>query len=272
MTVLDGIVDGVREDLAARRARIGDRDIASRAADAAPALPFLPRAAGSFGVISEVKRASPSAGALADIPDPADLAREYAAGGAAAISVLTEERRFHGSLDDLDAVRAAVDVPLLRKDFVVTEYQIHEARAHGADLVLLIVAALSAAQLAEYHELVTALGMTALVEAHTPEEVAAAAAIDAPLIGVNTRNLKDLTVDTARFAPLAELCPAGSTLVAESGVKSLHEVEDYARAGADLALVGEVLVTGGAPRRNVADFTAAGTAIRRAAGTAAAQA
>lgn len=264
MTVLDGIVTGVLEDLSGRRSAVSDADIRARAADAAPARPFLPRPADSFGIIAEVKRASPSAGALADIADPAALAAAYAAGGAAAISVLTEERRFGGSLADLDAVRAAVDVPLLRKDFVVTDYQIHESRAHGADIVLLIVAALSSAQLQEFHGLAQSLGMAVLVEAHTPEEIAAAVDLGAPLVGVNTRNLKDLTVDTARFAPLAGLCPPDRTLVGESGVKSAEDVAAYAAQGAHLALVGEALVTGGRPRDAVAEFTAAGTTSLRA--------
>ncbi|WP_101650024.1 indole-3-glycerol phosphate synthase TrpC [Brevibacterium ihuae] len=262
MTVLDAIVAGVREDLAPRESAVPLAEIRARAAAAAPVRPLLPRAPGDFGIIAEVKRSSPSKGALSDIADPAALASAYAAGGAAAISVLTEARRFGGSLADLDAVRAAVDVPLLRKDFVVTEYQIQEARAHGADIVLLIVAALSAGELAEFHGLAAELGMAVLVEAHTPDEVAAAAAIDAPLIGVNTRNLKDLSVDLGRFAPLAADCPPGAVLVGESGVATAEDVAAFADAGADLALVGEALVTGGRPREAVAEFTAAGRAAR----------
>ena len=260
MTVLDAIVAGVREDLGPRESAVPLAEIRARAAAAAPVRPLLPRAPGDFGIIAEVKRSSPSKGALSDIADPAALASAYAAGGAAAISVLTEERRFGGSLADLDAVRAAVDVPLLRKDFVVTEYQVHEARAHGADIVLLIVAALSESQLAELHGLATELGMAVLVEAHTPDEVATAAALEAPLIGINTRNLKDLTVDLARFAPLAADCPPAAVLVGESGVTDAGDVTAFADAGADLALVGEALVTGGRPQEAVAEFTAAGRA------------
>ncbi|GAA4285442.1 indole-3-glycerol phosphate synthase TrpC [Brevibacterium daeguense] len=262
MSVLDEIVAGVLEDLAPRQSSTPLAEMRSRAADAAPAIPLLPRPAGDFGLIAEVKRSSPSKGALSDIPDPAELAAAYQAGGAAAISVLTEGRRFNGSLADLDAVRAAVSIPVLRKDFVVTEYQIHEARAHGADIVLLIVASLSAGQLAEFHGLVTELGMTALVEAHTAEEIAAAAAISAQLIGVNTRNLKDLSVDLARFGPLSELCPDDAVLVGESGVRNAQDVADYARQGADLALVGEALVTGGRPQEAVGEFVAAGRAAK----------
>jgi len=258
VSVLADIVSGVKADLAERRAACPLADIASRAADAPAALQFLPRAADDFSIIAEVKRSSPSAGALADIADPAGLASSYAAGGAAAISVLTEQRRFNGCLDDLDAVRAAVDIPVLRKDFMVDEYQFHEARAHGADIVLLIVAALSPAQLQEFSELSASLGMAALVETHTAEEIEIAAGIEPALLGINTRNLKDLSVDLNRFAPLAELCPPDTVLVGESGVSEAGDVAAYAAQGADLALVGQALVTGGKPRENVAEFTEAG--------------
>lgn len=256
MTVLIDIISGVREDLQARRNEVPLSEITARAAAAEPVRPFDLSAA--FGVIAEVKRKSPSRGDLAEIPDPGTLAGLYAAGGARAISVLTESRRFNGSLADLDSVRAAVDIPVLRKDFMVDEYQFHEARAHGADIVLLIVAALDPVQLAEFHALATELGMTALVETHNREELEIATELGAELIGVNTRNLKDLSVDTDRFAPLAELAPAGCTLVAESGVAGAAEVSKYADAGADLVLVGEALVTGGRPQAAVEEYTALG--------------
>ena len=157
-------------------------------------------------VIAEVKRRSPSKGDLAEIADPAVLARQYAAGGAAAISVLTEERRFGGSLDDLRAVRAAVDVPLLRKDFVVEPYQVLEARAAGADLVLLIVAALDDDLLRRLHDQARELGMTVLVEVHDEAETARAVDLGAELVGVNARNLKTLDVDPDTFGRLAPCC------------------------------------------------------------------
>ena len=263
MTVLDDIVAGVREDLAARRRRTSLSDVIDRARTAQPARAIDLDT--DFGVIAEVKRRSPSRGDLAHIPDPGTLAGLYAAGGARAISVLTEGRRFSGSLADLDSVRAAVDIPVLRKDFMVDEYQFHEARAHGADLVLLIVAALDVSALREFHALARELGMTALVEIHNADELAIAAELEAPLIGINTRNLKDLSVDTNRFAPLADLAPAECTLVAESGVAGPADVEAYAAAGADLVLVGEALVTGGDAQSAVADFTSTGQE-RRAAG------
>ncbi len=261
MTVLDDIVAGVREDLEARRRRVGLNEMIDRARAAAPVREFDLDA--DFSVIAEVKRRSPSRGDLAPIAEPGRLAGLYAAGGARAISVLTEGRRFSGSLADLDEVRAAVDIPILRKDFMVDEYQFYEARAHGADLVLLIVAAVDPGQLRDYLDLAHELGLTALVETHDAAELEVAAALDARLIGINTRNLKDLSVDTDRFAPLAELAPAGCTLVAESGVSGLTEVEAYARAGAHAVLVGEALVKDGDPQAAVTRYTSTGASIRQ---------
>jgi indole-3-glycerol phosphate synthase len=215
------------------------------------------RADGS-SVIAEVKRRSPSKGDLADIRDPAALAEEYAAGGAAAISVLTEERRFGGSLDDLRAVRAAVDVPVLRKDFIVTPYQVWEARAHGADLVLLIVAALDQPRLVGLLERVESLGMHALVEVHDETEVLRALDAGARLVGVNARNLKTLDVDRDTFGRLAPLLPSSVTCVAESGIRGPRDLLAYAALGADAVLVGEAAVTNGDPRAAVAELVTAG--------------
>jgi indole-3-glycerol phosphate synthase len=209
-------------------------------------------------VIAEVKRSSPSKGALAAIADPAGLAVDYAEGGAAVISVLTEQRRFGGSLADLRAVRAAVDVPLLRKDFMVTSYQLWEARAHGADVVLLIVAALEQDALVSLHERAVSLGMTVLVEVHDEQELDRAVDAGARVIGVNARDLRTLEVDRGTFARLAPRIPSGIVRVAESGVRGPHDVLEYARSGADAVLVGESLVTGGTPRQAVADLVAAG--------------
>ena len=208
MSVLDDINAGVREDMQARQRLVTLAELKERAAAAAPARDAWAALGGTSStrdqlkVIAEVKRRSPSKGQLADIADPASLAAQYADGGAAVISVLTEERRFGGSLADLDAVRAAVDIPLLRKDFMVDEYQIWEARAHGADLILLIVASLSDAQLREFTALSRELGMNVLVETHTAEEIERAVAAEARIIGVNVRNLKTLDVDRSVFAEL----------------------------------------------------------------------
>ena len=195
-------------------------------------------------VIAEVKRASPSRGAIAAIPDPAALAQAYAAAGASAISVLTEQRRFAGSLADLEAVRAAVDVPVLRKDFVSLPYQVLEARAAGADLVLLIVAALPDDELRALLRLIEDLRMTALVETHDEGEVDRALAAGARLLGVNARDLDTFELDRDLFARVRGRIPAGVVAVAESAVRTPDDVAAYRAAGADVVLVGEALVTG----------------------------
>ncbi|MGO1316481.1 MAG: indole-3-glycerol phosphate synthase TrpC [Cellulomonadaceae bacterium] len=260
-TVLEDIIEGVREDLAERQQRTSLEELKEQAARRPGALECVSRLRleDAVAVIAEVKRSSPSKGALASIDDPAALAAEYERGGASAISVLTEQRRFKGTLADLDAVRATVDVPVLRKDFVVTPYQVWEARAHGADLVLLIVAALEQTVLVSLIDRVHSLGMTALVEVHTVDEVSRALDAGARIVGVNSRNLKTLEVDRSTFARLAPAIPDGVVRVAESGVRGPHDVMDYARSGADAVLVGETLVTGGAPRATVADLVAAGS-------------
>lgn len=253
MTVLDDIIVGVREDLAERQLSRPQAVVEEAAAAQPPARDPLPGLlAPGLSVIAEVKRSSPSKGHLAEIADPAGLATSYAAGGAAAISVLTERRRFAGSLEDLVAVRQAVDVPLLRKDFVVTEYQLWEGRAAGADLALLIVAALNQPELLRLLELTAELGMTALVETHTTEEVRRAVDAGAGVVGVNNRNLKTLEVDLAQFEALAELIPADVVTIAESGVLADADAARMAQAGADAVLVGEALVRHGDPAGTIA--------------------
>ncbi|MDZ8202448.1 indole-3-glycerol phosphate synthase TrpC [Microbacterium sp. SSW1-59] len=195
-------------------------------------------------IIAEVKRASPSRGDLAAIPDPAHQASLYETGGASAISVLTEARRFKGSLADLEAVREAVRVPVLRKDFIATEYQVLEARAAGADLVLLIVAALEQDLLHRLHDLTVQLGMTPLVETHSASEVDRAADLGARLVGVNARDLSTFELDKDLFGRLAPRLPADVVKIAESAVLAPADVAHYRRAGADVVLVGEALVTG----------------------------
>lgn len=259
MSVLDGIVAGVRNDLAVREQTTPMDELKARAARLPSAIDALQKLkTPEVSVISEVKRSSPSKGALADITDPAALATEYEAGGASVISVLTEERRFGGSLADLDAVRAKVDVPILRKDFIVTPYQVWEARAHGADMVLLIVAALEQMALESLVERVHSLGMCALVEVHDEEEVKRAADAGAKVVGVNARNLKTLEVDRGTFARVAPAIPDGIIKVAESGIRDSHDVVEYARLGADAVLVGEALVKDRDPRTAVAEMVAAG--------------
>ncbi len=256
MSVLDDIVAGVREDLAERQATTPLAELRAALADAPAPLDPMPhfRAPGS-SVIAEVKRRSPSKGDLADIADPAALAQRYAAGGAGAISVLTEQRRFGGSLADLRAVRAAVDVPVLRKDFIVETYQLLEARAAGADLALLIVAALDDDILRRLHDEARELGLTVLVEVHDEPETERAVALGAELIGVNARNLKTLAVDNDTFARLAPLVPDDRVLVAESGISGPSDVERFVTEGARVVLVGEALVKDGDPRGAVAAMT-----------------
>ncbi len=259
MSVLDDILRDVRVDLAARQERVSLDEQNSLAAARPPSHNPLPPLRGAgVAVIAVVKRASPSKGELATIADPASLAGDYEAGGAAVISVLTEERRFAGSIEDLIAVRRAVDVPVLRKDFIISSYQLWEARAHGADLALLIVAALDQEALVSLIERAQSLGLTPMVECHTVEEVARAADAGAGVIGVNARDLHTLDVDRDVFKRLAPHIPTGVVRIAESGVRGPHDVIDYARAGADAVLVGESLVTGRDPRSAVADLVAAG--------------
>jgi indole-3-glycerol phosphate synthase len=259
VSVLDDILDGVRADLAERQRATSLDALKTMAAEApSPRDAIGALAADGVTVIAEVKRGSPSKGALAAIADPAALARDYAAGGAKVISVLTERRRFGGSLDDLAAVRGSVDVALLRKDFIVTSYQLWEARAYGADLALLIVAALDQPALVSLVERAESIGLTPLVEVHTEEELARGVDAGARVIGVNTRDLKTLRVDRSVFARLAPLIPKGIVKIAESGVRGPHDLLAYASAGADAVLVGESLVTGKEPRAAVADLVAAG--------------
>jgi indole-3-glycerol phosphate synthase len=260
MSVLDEIIEGVRLDLADREAATPLEDLKETARRQREALDPMPvfRADG-VSVIAEVKRESPSRGPLANIDDPAALAASYEAGGAATISVLTEERRFGGSLADLDAVRAAVTVPVLCKDFIVTSYQLWEARAAGADLALLIVAALNQNELESLVERALSIGLTPLVEVHDEEEVDRALDAGATLVGVNARNLKTLEVHRDTFARLAPRIPDGVVVVAESGVRGPRDVFEYAKQGAHVVLVGETLVRGENPREAVADLVAAGS-------------
>lgn len=258
--MLDALTAGALEDAARRRGSLPAPQLESIALqtpqprDAAAILGTPKTDSDGPHIIAEVKRASPSKGPLADIPEPATLAASYAAGGASAISVLTEGRRFLGSLDDLQAVRAAVDVPVLRKDFIADEYQLLEARAFGADLALLIVAALEPARLVALHRFATELGLSVLVEVHDEREIDAALAAEARILGVNTRDLKTFTMHPERFAELRERIPAGTVAVAESGVREAADVARYRRDGADAVLVGEALVTHGDPAARVAEF------------------
>jgi indole-3-glycerol phosphate synthase len=255
LNVLDQIIEGVQEDLAERKKQVGLNELMVKISEVNPAIDVLPSLQSSkLSVIAEVKRSSPSKGALAKISDPAELALRYQAGGATAVSVLTEGRKFGGSLVDLDAVRSAINIPILRKDFIVDDYQIFESRAHGADIVLLIVAALSDLQLSEFYAISKSLGMQVLVETHTLEEVERALSLDPEIIGVNARDLTTLKIDLGAFDKLAKAIPAGKIKVAESGISSVAEVISYRNSGAEAILVGEALVKDGDPAQMIQNF------------------
>ncbi len=243
--MLQDLYAGAVADAQARLESVSIKDLELLIDAAKSPLPALDifGSGNTIQVIAEIKRASPSKGDLAPIPDAAALAKVYEANGASAISVLTEERKFKGSLEDLRAVRAAVNIPILRKDFVSLEQQILEARAYGADLVLLIVAGLEQQALSHLFDFVKSFGMTPFVETHNAEEVKRAIDVGAQLIGINARDLSTFDTDRELFSSLAQLLPSNCVAVAESAVRNQADVQAYANAGADMVLVGEALVT-----------------------------
>jgi len=243
--VLEELYAGSVADSAKRQEQVSLAQVEKAALAAHPALNALKflEPADHIKVLAEVKRASPSRGDMAEIPDPALLAEIYADNGASAISVLTEMRRFKGSMDDLRAVRAKVNVPLLRKDFIANEYQILEGRAAGADIILLIVAGLDQKTIVRLKHFTEELGMTAFIETHDAAELDRALQADAKLLGVNARDLSTFQTDRNLFAELAPSIPAGVIKVAESAVRNADDVAHYRAAGADVVLVGEALVT-----------------------------
>ena len=248
--VLTSIIEGVLEDL--ERRTIPLVQLQAQLRDAGP-LRGAKLALGGSGmkIISEVKRASPSKGDLSAITDPIGLALTYEEAGASVVSVLTEERRFKGSIKDFTDVRSAVSIPMLRKDFIVTEYQVIESRVLGADLLLLIVAGLTQSQYVDFHQMAYELGMDVLVEIHNQEELERAMAASPSIIGVNSRNLKTLDVSPAAFRELLPMIPAGIIRVAESGISERAEVEMVQELGADAILVGETLVKAGNAREAI---------------------
>lgn len=245
-TMLDGILASTREEVERRkRARPLAQEgevIESASPRRAPRRLRDALSGGGIGVIAEIKRRSPSAGVLRGDLDVASLAAAYEAAGASALSVLTEEPNFAGSLEDLETARGACELPILRKDFVVDPYQLHEAVAAGADAVLLIVAALSREELSGLRETANALGLDTLIEVHDEEELMSALAVGADMIGVNNRDLRDFSVDVGRTFKLLELMPAGVTVVSESGIGGAEQLRELERAGVAAALIGESLV------------------------------
>lgn len=257
--MLEELFAGSIDDALARRETAPLNKVERVALSQSPALDAIQFLAPSsqIKVLAEVKRASPSRGQMAEIPDPAALARIYAENGASAISVLTEERKFKGSLDDLIAVRANVSVPVLRKDFIANEYQILEARAAGADIILLIVAGLPQKEIERLKHFTEELGMTAFVETHSEDELKRALDVGAKLVGINARDLSTFETDRDLFGKLVHLIPDGVIKVAESAVRNSDDVAHYRSAGADVALVGEALVTND-PATMLQSFLAAG--------------
>jgi indole-3-glycerol phosphate synthase len=245
-SVLDLIIEGVLEDVEHRSIPMSQlKAQLSNAGDLRGALQALTGT--EMKIISEVKRASPSKGDLGEILQPARLAAQYESGGASVISVLTEERRFKGSIKDFTEVRREVSIPMLRKDFIVTEYQVIESRVLGADLLLLIVAGLSQSQYCDFHQMANELGMDVLVEIHNEEELERALEANPSIVGVNSRNLKTLDVDPRAFDQLLPMIPSDIIKVAESGISERSEVAHVEELGADAILVGETLVRAGDP-------------------------
>lgn len=253
MSVLDSIIEGVRLDEQSRR--LSEGELMERIASAPKPKSALENLrSGQLSLIAEIKRSSPSKGNLSEIPAPNLLARIYEESGAAVISVLTEERRFNGSLKDFALVRNEVSLPMLRKDFMVSEYLIRESRAFGADVVLLIVAALNGSELQDFYTLATELGMDVLVEIHDEKELERALAISPKIIGVNSRNLRTLDVDTSSFDRLLPQIPDSIVKVAESGISNLDDIRSARKAGADAVLVGEALVRSPDPGKTIRRF------------------
>ena len=253
--MLDGLYAGALADAQARLELTSIADLERLIEAQNPSLDAItllsPRA--NVHVLAEIKRASPSRGDLAEIAEPVQLAKTYASAGASAISVLTEERKFKGSLQDLREVRSRVGVPLLRKDFIANEYQLLEARAAGADIALLIVAGLEQKTLIRLKEFTEQLGMTAFIETHSHDEVLRALDVDGRFVGVNARDLSTFETDRDLFGRLVELFPPQVIKVAESAVRSAEDVAHYRRSGADVVLVGEALVTSD-PLKSLASF------------------
>jgi indole-3-glycerol phosphate synthase len=249
---LDEILEHKRIEVAVRENRRSLNEVMERVYAAPP--PREMRFKAEVALIAEVKRRSPSAGALSEDVDPVAQAQAYERAGASAISVLTDHHYFGGSLDDLSAVRAAVEVPVLCKDFILTPYQVYEARSHGADLVLLIMAALRDAEMRPLQQLAIDLGMTPLVEVHDQHDLARALAAEAMLIGINNRDLTDFSVDLLTTEYLAPLIPDDVVVVSESGIGERQDVQRVTRAGARAVLVGSALMRAGDPEQAVRDL------------------
>lgn len=251
--VLTSIIEGVIEDVEKRKVPISQ---IKEQLENAPKLRNAYAALSKEGMrlIAEIKRSSPSKGDLSAIENPVSLANNYQNGGADLISVLTESRRFKGNISDLISVRSAVDLPVLRKDFIVTEFQVYESRLLGADLMLLIIAGLSKSQLVDFYQLATELGMDVLVEVHDLAEAEIAVDIGSKIIGVNCRNLKTLEVNDKNFELILPQLPASVLKVAESGISTREQVLSVQELGAKAVLIGETLVKTGNPVHTIKEL------------------
>lgn len=251
--VLTSIIEGVIEDVEKRKVPISQ---IKEQLENAPKLRNAYAALSKEGMrlIAEIKRSSPSKGDLSAIENPVSLANNYQSGGADLISILTESRRFKGNISDLISVRSAVDLPVLRKDFIVTEFQVYESRLLGADLMLLIIAGLSKSQLVDFYQLATELGMDVLVEVHDLAEAEIAVDIGSKIIGVNCRNLKTLEVNNKNFELILPQLPASVLKVAESGISTREQVLSVQELGAKAVLIGETLVRTGNPVHTIKEL------------------
>jgi len=257
MAMIEELVEAARAGLERRRAQVPLEDLESRLGERPEQRPFgeaLTRP--GLSVIAEFKRRSPSAGEIRDGAEPAELARAYEDGGAAALSVLTDEAHFGGSLSDLTEARAACELPLLEKDFIVDRYQLYEAALAGADAILLIVAALDRDRLAELHDEARSLDLDCLVEVHDESELETALTVDADVIGINNRNLEDFSVDIQTTFELITDVPAGKTAVSESGIADRTTLEELERVGVDAVLIGEALMRAEDPAAKVRELLA----------------
>jgi indole-3-glycerol phosphate synthase len=258
MGLLDQILRDKRAEVVRRKREISRSELEGRGRHLPPPRDFRgalqPRPPARVRLIAEVKKASPSRGVLSESFDPAALARTYAAAGASALSVLTDRTYFHGAPEHLEQVRAAADLPLLRKDFVLDEYQLWESRALGADAVLLIVAALERPHLRDLLQTAKGIGLGALVEVHTARELDQALAVDSSIIGINNRDLQTLETRVETSLELLPRVPPGPAVVSESGLFTRSDVERVVAAGAHAVLVGEALVTAAAVAAKVREL------------------
>jgi indole-3-glycerol phosphate synthase len=253
---LDELVEATRErvERAKRELPLGELErTASVRGEGRPFAEALSRPGTSL--IAEFKRRSPSAGAIREDASVTEIARDYERGGAAALSILTEERHFGGSLDDLREARDASDLPILRKDFTVDPYQLWEAKAAGADAVLLVVGALRPHELGALHGLARDLDLDALIEVHDEEELGLALEVDADVIGINNRNLEDFSVDVKRTFDLLHDVPAGKIVVSESGISDRAQIDELEQVGVDAVLIGEVLMRAPDPEAAARELT-----------------